>query len=313
MPAAVDHERVTNSLPQQRRRTVLWIIGAVVVLALIAGLWWAFGRQTSPTADASASPTVVASPSATPSATPTPTPTGFPANTASYDLAGLPRVDVFAVIPALKPDDKPDGGFTGEQARASGVGAPVFADPAGEPVAYLPHEYTYGGTAVPIVERQEHWVKVLLSGRSAMPSAGDPGQLSGWLRAQDVVITENDAVVEVSIGARTIDIVQDETPERVADDFGWGVAETPTPLGRTFIMMVRADPSLGYTRGHPLVYLAVQSPTLDGFGGAAVAITAFHYHDAHSGAISNGCLRLGPEAIDRLAQLQPGTPVIIRA
>ena len=77
--------------------------------------------------------------------------------------------------------------------------------------------------------------------------------------------------------------------------------------------MLFRSPSFGYTRGHPLVYLGVQSPTLDGFGGAAVAVTAFHYHDARSGAISNGCLRLGPEAIDRLAQLPLGTAVYVTA
>jgi hypothetical protein len=59
------------------------------------------------------------------------------------------------------------------------------------------------------------------------------------------------------------------------------------------------------------VYLGVQSPTLAGFSGAAVAVTAFHYHDARSGPISNGCLRLDAAAIDRLAQLPLGTPVIV--
>jgi len=42
-------------------------------------------------------------------------------------------------------------------------------------------------------------------------------------------------------------------------------------------------------------------------------VTAFHYHDSHSGQISNGCLRLDAAAIDRLAQLPAGTPVFIRA
>jgi hypothetical protein len=117
--------------------------------------------------------------------------------------------------------------------------------------------------------------------------------------------------VEVSLSARTVSIVTPAGVETVAGDFGWGTDATPTPLGRTFIMHTAVVPAFGYTRGHPLVYLGVQSPTLAGFSGAPVAVTAFHYHDAHSGAISNGCLRLDAAAIDRLAQLPLGTPVIV--
>ena len=78
-------------------------------------------------------------------------------------------------------------------------------------------------------------------------------------------------------------------------------------------MTIRIEEGLAYTRGHPIVYLSAQSPTLDGFAGASVAVTAFHYHDDRSGSISNGCLRVDPDAITALAQLPLGTPVIIRA
>ena len=70
---------------------------------------------------------------------------------------------------------------------------------------------------------------MLLVGRQAVPSQGSPAQVTGWLRAQDVEITPIDAVVEVSLSARTIDIVRAGVPERIATDFGWGAAETPTP------------------------------------------------------------------------------------
>ena len=308
---------MTSDTRPDRLRTALWIVVVVALLA-VAGVsvWWAStGSQTSaapapPTA--SGSVTSTPTPSATP--TPTPTPTGFAANTTVYPLDALPQVDVYAVIPALPVDDDPQGVMTGDTVRAATDRIPVFADPTAEPVASLPRDYQFDGTTVPVVERQDHWVRVLLTGREAVPSAGNPAQLSGWLRTQDVEFTRADATVEVGLTTRTIDIVHaDGTRERVADDFGSGTASTPTPIGRTFVMMVRVEPSFGYTRGHPLVYLGVQSPTLDGFGGAAVAVTAFHYHDARSGAISNGCLRLGPEAIDRLAQLPLGTAVYVTA
>ena len=295
-----------------RVRRAVWIAVALVVVLLVAGLAaWAL----RPAAPAASAPAVTATPTPTPTAapTPTPTPTGYPANTASYDVTTLPQVNVFAVIPGLPVDDDAYGDFTGEHAVALGIGAPVFADPTTQPVAYLPSEFTYDGTTVPVVRKEENWIKVLLVGRQAIPSSGNPAQVTGWLRTQDVDLAPDDTVVEVSISARTVDIVRAGVVERVATDFAWGTADTPTPVGRAFIMTTAVAPEFWYTRGHPIVYLSVQSPTLDGFGGANVAITAFHYHDERSGPISNGCIRLDPAAIDRLAQLPLGTPVVIRA
>jgi hypothetical protein len=260
-------------------------------------------------------PPVAALPSPTPTATPTPTPsptpTGHPLDGRAYDLAGLPTVDVFAVIPALPVDDAPDQGTTGAVARPVPAGAPVFAEPGAAPVAALPHELPYEGSIVPIIEQEEHWVRVLLVGRSGLPSAGVSGQLTGWLRTADVDISALDTAIEVSLSAGTIDIVRGGARERVPGEFAWGTEATPTPIGRTFVMSVRTASSLAYTRGHPIVYLAVQSPTLDGFGGIDVAITAFHYHDVHAGPISNGCLRVDADAISLLTQVPPGTTVRI--
>ncbi|TDN93242.1 L,D-transpeptidase [Microbacterium sp. BK668] len=295
-----------------------WVAaGLALVLAVGLTLAWVAERPGAeasvprPPVPAIPAATAIATPAPTPSATPTPP--GFPANTAVYDLEALPSADVFAVNGSMLVDDAPYAPFAGETATPLVDAIPVFADPLGDPVARLHREFVYGGTTVPVVQRQDSWVKVLLPGRQSVPSQGNPGQVAGWLRAQDVALAPLDTVVEVSISARTVDVWRGGSPERIAGDFAWGRASTPTPLGRSFVMLVRSDPSLWYTRGHPIVYLSVQSPTLDGFGGSSVAVTAFHYHDDRSGQISNGCLRLDPAAIERLAQLPVGTPVFIRA
>lgn len=301
----------SEQTPARRRG---WLIGgiAAVVLAAGAALTWALWPEGEPVAAPAPTVTVTPTPVSTPTPTPTPTPTGPAENTTEYDLQALPEVNVFAVIDALPVDDDPYGAFTGDAVTAVGASAPVFADPTGEPVAALPRDYAYDGTTVPVIEQHEHWARVLLTGRSARPSEGDPAQVTGWVRMADVATSTVDAVVEVSLADRTIDIVRAGDATRIATDFAWGTEATPTPEGRAFIMLSRAVPSFAYTRGHPIVYLSVQSPTLDGFDGADAAVTAFHYHDARSGAISNGCIRVDPDAITALAELPLGTPVVVR-
>ncbi|MFD4959843.1 L,D-transpeptidase [Microbacterium sp. NPDC058389] len=298
----------------ERRRWV-WLVAALAAVLVVAGIGVALANgQPGPAASIpSATPMPSVSAHRTPTPGPTPTADGYPANTTGYDVTTMPQVNVFAVIPALPVDDEPFTMPTGESAVARGIGAPVWADPTGEPVAYVPHEFPYGGTVLPVVEKQAHWVKVLLTGRQAVPSQGDPAQVAGWLRMSDVELTASSGrSVVVSIANRTIDIVHaDGAHERVATDFAWGTERTPTPMGRTFVMTTRTVPEYAYTRGYPIVYWAVQSPTLDGFDGADVAPAAFHYHDNRSGPVSNGCIRVDPDTITQLATLPSGTPVMI--
>ncbi|WP_110588892.1 L,D-transpeptidase family protein [Microbacterium suaedae] len=294
-----------------------WIAGAaasvVMAAVIVAALVWPRGETN---AIATPDPTVSVATTPAPTPTATPTPTGPPANERAYEAEGLPTVDVHAVIPELPVDDAPDAMTVGLTATPHDAGAPVFADPTGEPVAWLLPEQRYGGTTVPVVEIHEAWAKVLLVGRQAVAGEGDPSQLSGWIRTADVAMASNDRRVEVDLSERTIDLVtidgDDAARETIATDFASGTDETPTPLGRSFVMLTE-QVSFAYTRGHEMIYLSVQSPTLAGFGGQSVAVTAFHYHDARTGEISNGCLRVSADVIERLAALPAGTPVHVTA
>lgn len=294
----------------------IWIGAAIAVCAAAAivatAMLWPRGGE-EPVAGAP-SPSQTAS--ATPTPTPSPTPTGPPANTTSYEAGDLPRADVFGIHPELPVDDDPDAPTLGLTARAAdAAGAPVFADPVGEPVAWLGQDQQFSGANVPVVEMDENWARVLLVGRQAAAGDGDPSQLSGWMRVADLELTPAEQSVHVDLEERTIEIATTtddaESKEVIATDFALGTEATPTPVGRTFIMFEDVVESLAYTRGHPIVYLGVQSPTLAGYDGQSVAVTAFHYHDVRSGAISNGCIRVAPETIEALAALPEGTPVYI--
>jgi hypothetical protein len=235
-------------------------------------------------------------------------------------LTGLSIQDAFAVTPTLPLDPWPAHGFTGLHATPRLDSIALFAEPDGEPIATLPATSPYGGTVLPIIERRpgpsgrigdiDGWEYLLVSGRAQRPS---PGQLSGWVRTNDITLVTLPAGIDVNITARTLDIVSvDGSRERVADDFAWGTDRTPTPIGRTFIMTTQAA-SHAYLRGHLVVYTGQQSQTLGGFDGSSVAITAFHYNDYRSGPISNGCIRLSGDQIDRLVTLPEGTFVTISA
>lgn len=283
--------------------TALAAIGAIVLGAVALGVG-AAAPVTPPGAETAAA---VAPPG---SASPTATPAGAPENTTAYDITALRQIDVWSVTPGIPVDDAPFAPTTGALARPL-TAAPIFADPAGQPLGYLPRDAAYGGTVVPVVERQAYWVKVLLAGRQGVPPDGNPAQTVGWLRAADVELTPVTAYIEVHLADHTIDLVSASGVERVASDFAWGKPSTPTPVGRTFVMLTRVVPEFAYTQGHPLVYLGVQSATMAGFDGGTVAVTAFHYYRERSGANSFGCIYLDGPATDRLAQLPPGTPVIV--
>jgi len=291
-----------------------WLVaGAAVVVAVgIAAAATAMFRPGAPepTATRAAAPTHSATP--TPTAPPTPTRTGPAANTASYDLAPLPTVDVYLVDPHLPLDPAPNARATGLVAYPAKTAIPVFATPTGAPVASLAEHPRESGGAFPVITAYTDWVEVLLVGREGVPPSGNAHQTSGWLRRAEVRLADNSTHIVVNLSKHTIDLVTSAGTTRVADDFGWGTPATPTPVGRTFVMEVAVAPALTYTRGHPIVYLATQSQTLRGFDGQGVAVTAIHYHDAHAGAISNGCIRVDAHAIGLLDTVPPGTVVYIQ-
>lgn len=307
--ASADH----GNMPIRRRVHPAALV-TLVAVAAIAGLTAYALAPAAALADAADDARVIERPAAAAAPADAAAPasaSAHPADVATYNTAALPLLDVTSITPALPVDDDPTGALTGQVAQPRGGGAPVFAAPGQPPVGYLPRDHYYGGTTVPVVIAEEHWVKVLLPGRQGLPPAGDSSQLVGWLRTADVDLTRNESYVEVHLAAHTIDIVTATGSERVADMFAWGKPSTPTPSGRTFVMWTTVVPEFKYTEGHPVVYLGVQSPVMAGFDGGEVAVTAFHYYRERAGDTSFGCIYLDGPATDRLAQLPAGTPVII--
>jgi hypothetical protein len=177
----------------------------------------------------------------------------------------------------------------------------VYDAPGGRPRAFLPRTISGLPVVAPIVTRRPGWVAVLL------PSAN---RRIGWLPATGwSPLRLRDQLV---LRRRTHELTWLRDGHRRAR---WTVAvgteRTPTPLGRTFV--------LGRTGTHGAVYAGLDALVLaavpedrqalaPALRGAHTGIHGWHRASAFGRSVSNGCVRVPPDAQRTLlAHLGPGT------
>ena len=236
-----------------------------------------------------------------------------PAPMPAVDLSTLPVADPWAVLPTAPVDPDPGTMPSGLLvAPADDSGAALYDAPSGTPFAVLPRAAYLGDTSYPVVAQQGDWYQVLLAVRRGLPSqVGSAGvnEATGWVRAADVTTSTTDLSIRASLSAGTVQLLRGG--EVIAtSEAGHGRPSTPTPITRTFVMSIYPDPNATYSR--LFVTFGAHSPSLDSFlsGPAPIAI---HTYPTHSGAISNGCLRIPADMLDTFAAVPLGTPVLITA
>jgi lipoprotein-anchoring transpeptidase ErfK/SrfK len=292
----------------RRRRTVrtwAWVAGIVAVALVGTAVWFVLRPDAEPTA------LVTPSASPSPSASPTPKPTPTPA---AFSLADLPRPGIDEILPRALPLAKVDTlrGLPDSVALPKAARIPVWARPdvTKEPVLALESTYYDADARWLVLERRPGWVKVLVPyGRGALPSQ-DPEKVngvSGWLRGSDVTLEKESRSVVVDLSDRTVTVTHaDGSSDQLAATVG--APATPTPEGLTQVFTVTEAVNTGLS-----VFLSLQSESLDGFYGTDYAATAIHVGVDQGLAVSNGCIRLTNTDFQRLAGLDPGVPVLIRA
>ncbi len=164
---------------------------------------------------------------------------------------------------------------------------------------------------VPLVFRvqavQANWVQVMLPMR--------PNGSTGWVRAADVTMADNDWRMEVSLGAHRLvvwkgaELIRQET-------VAVGMADAPTPTGDFYLTetLDTGNPSGPY--GPRAFGLSAFSDTYTSFGGGPGQIGLHGTNDpeALGGDVSHGCIRITNEAITDLAErVPPGTPILVGA
>ncbi len=155
---------------------------------------------------------------------------------------------------------------------------------------------------------EREWVELLLPER--------PNGSTGWVPAEDVVLSHTLYWVEVSTGDRTVSVYRDG---RLARRFHAvvGKPSTPTPRGLAAIYERNRQPDPHAFVGTWVLALTAESDVLKHFEGGTGRIgihgrAGASLLDPLGSARSHGCIRIGNGPVDWMAAHVPvGTPVSI--
>ena len=232
-----------------------------------------------------------------------PPPPVQPVHVPAAQMARLPTATTYGTTPAAPSDPAPFAPETGivlhpEAARV------VYTRPGGPAVAALPATELGSPTWVPVVQSQPGWDRVLLPAR--------PNRSTGWiyLGGGALQTAYTPYLVQVNLAARRLTIL-DAGHSLGSWTVGDGMASTPTPTGRTFLLASLAPPHPTYS---PLILpLGTHSDTLTTYGGGPGTVGLHGWPDSSvfGQAASHGCVRVPPDALRALSKIPLGSPVMI--
>ena len=182
----------------------------------------------------------------------------------------------------------------------------VYDAPGGKPRAFLPSRISGVEVTVPIVARQSGWVAVLL------PSVD---RRLGWLPGQAGWAARplHDQLV-LRRGAHELTWLRDGVLQKTWT-VATGAAQTPTPLGRTFVLGRTTTDGAVYAGLDALVLGSVpeeREALAPGLRNGHTAIHSWYRTSAFGHSVSNGCIRV-PQAGQRtlLHEIAAGTLVTV--
>ncbi len=181
------------------------------------------------------------------------------------------------------------------------------ADP-GPPRHQLAHPTEIGGPLVFLVETgDQEWLQVNLPVR--------PNGSTGWIRTEDVTLSEHDYRIVVEIGAHRITVTKGNTVV-LSEPVALGKSDTPTPGGKFYTKELLQPPNPNTVYGPYAYGLSGFSNTLTSFAGTEAVIGIHGNNDPSTLGkdVSAGCIRMSNSGITKLAKTLPlGVPVEIKA
>ena len=234
---------------------------------------------------------------------PSPQPTKLFVRPAPRNLPVIDYVHVPAGFPA---DEQPSSVAPLTEGLHPTGDMAVYDAPGGTPRAFLPSQISGVEVTVPIVDRRSDWVAVLL------PSVDRrvgwlPGQ-AGWTVRQlrDQLVLQRGAHVLTWLRAGVL---------KGTWTVATGAEQTPTPLGRTFVLGRTTTDGPVYAGLDALVLGSVperREALAPGLRNGHTAIHSWYRASAFGHSVSNGCIRV-PQDGQRtlLHEIAAGTLVTV--
>jgi hypothetical protein len=140
-----------------------------------------------------------------------------------------------------------------------------------------------------------------------------PNETTGYVRARSVNLRIVRSRIVIDLSARRL-AVYNRGRLSFTTRTAIGAPATPTPLGRFYINQRFREPDSNGPYGWAAIGISAFSEVLTGWPqGGPVAIHGTNRPSLLGLRVSNGCVRVSNEAIQRIWRLAPtGTPVLIR-
>ena len=166
----------------------------------------------------------------------------------------------------------------------------------------------YGRPSVlPVIATRPGWVRVRLAQR--------PNGSTGWLPDTDVTLGSTPYRIVIDTATTTLSLY-DAGRLVFSAPAGVGTTTDPTPAGQFFVAFDEQPPLPNPGYGPFIMVTSAHSPAIADWEGSGDAVIGIHGplgEDSEIGTagarISHGCIRLHTQALERLAQVPPGTPV----
>lgn len=218
------------------------------------------------------------------------------------DTGALPLSSYYTTVDA--PGIDGHASATGEIAHPSAEGAPVYDSASGKPIALLS-----ATESVPVIERSDGWVRVLLPSRRSLPDKPlrpTVNGATGWIEEGDLEIQKADVRLLINMGNERLDVITHNGGKVIASfpaTIGADVPRGPTyiapGIGVTecsvapLKLSAQSDHDATY-RGQPF------SPT---FIGSASSECAYTPKDAAD--MIPRMVQIAPEHLEELTKIAP--------
>jgi lipoprotein-anchoring transpeptidase ErfK/SrfK len=206
------------------------------------------------------------------------------------------------------PGTMPPGGGPASTVLATVLrNAPRYASPGQVASGTVPASWYDRPSVLPVIATSPGWVQVRLAQR--------PNGSAAWLPDTDVTLSRTP--YRIVINAATTQLALYDNGRLVfSAPAGVGTREDPTPAGEYFVAFDEQPPQPNSGYGPFIMVTSAHSPAIADWEGSGDAVIGIHgplgddSKIGTSGAqISHGCIRLHDQALERLAEVPPGTPI----